>query len=340
MKILVTGAHGFVGKHVVHALKDSRIAEVVLTPTHKELDLLNLDALIHYININEVGAIIHLAALCGGIGINKDNPGRFMYENLQMGINVVEASRICKLHKLVNLSTVCSYPKFAPIPFQEHDIWNGYPEETNAAYGIAKKVCVELGIAYHKQYGLNVTNLVPVNMAGEYDHFDLYSSHVLPALIKKFENPQKAIRRVPCQCPCHVDGSRHVMACCDQDGLVRGKDQDTINAVQLWGTGSASREFLYAGDCARAIVIALEKDTPPDPINLGTGQEVTIKQLAEIVKDVGGYDAQIVWDISKPDGQPRRCLDTSKAKEILRWEATTPIQETVAKTIKWYRDNL
>ena len=307
----MTGGSGFVGRHVVAAL--SAAGHEVVAPTSKEMNWLEcsdmdgdvgMGSVVGYhsmkLMIDRYDAVVHLAATVGGIGINKDNPGKFMYENLQMGLNVVEACRLANVKKLVNLSTVCSYPKYTPVPFKESDIWNGFPEETNAPYGIAKKVIVELGIAYHKQYGLNVTNLVPVNMAGEYDHFDLYSSHVLPALVRKFEEAK--------------------------------------DVVTLWGTGSASREFLYSGDCARAIVMALGTDTGPEPINLGTGQEITIKDLAELVKRVGGYQAEICWDHSKPNGQPRRNLDTSRAKQILGWEATTPIEETVRRTIEWYRN--
>jgi len=318
MRVLVTGGNGFVGKHVVAAL--SADGHDVIVPSREDFDLIvkrgpgysiathhkkvndHVSFLCWYLLDREIDAIVHLAATCGGIGVNKDNPGKFMYENLQMGLNLFEAARLANIKKIVNLSTVCSYPKHTPVPFRESDLWNGYPEETNAPYGIAKKAIMELGIAYHKQYGLNVTNLVPVNMAGEYDHFDLYSSHVLPALIRKFEEAK--------------------------------------DVVILWGTGSASREFLYAGDCARAIAIALEKDTGPDPINLGTGEEVTIKELAEIVKQVGGYTAAIRWDNTKPDGQPRRCLDVSRANKVLRWQAKTGVEETVRKTINWYRSTL
>lgn len=322
MKVLVTGGNGFVGKHVVAALCAD--GHDVLTPDRFSLNLLEQDAksLASYLVINSFDAVVHLAAICGGIGVNKDNPGKFMYENLQMGLNVVEACRLAKVKKLVNLSTVCSYPKYTPVPFKESDIWNGYPEETNAPYGIAKKAVVELGIAYHKQYGLNVTNLVPVNMAGEYDHFDLYSSHVLPALVRKFEEQEDCARKLGNEIP-----------------VVHSMQDSQIPTVELWGTGSASREFLYAGDCARAIAVAVIKNTGPDPINLGTGQEITIKELAEMVKSVGGYSAEIYWDATKPDGQPRRCLDITRAKNILRWEASTPIEETVRRTIEWYRKN-
>jgi GDP-L-fucose synthase len=336
MKVLVTGAHGFVGKHVVKEL-DS-LGHDLLTPSSQELDLLNaeyygllpltrgmhgryhthINAIRQYLADHKVDAIVHLAATCGGIGINADNPGKFIYENLQMGINVLEAARLAGVSKVVNLGTVCAYPKYTPTPFQESDIWNGYPEETNAPYGIAKKTIMEMGIAYSRQYNMDVTNLVPVNMAGEWDNFDEYSSHVIPALIKKFESPFV-----------NVDVSNG-----PPYPVTRGP------FVHLWGTGSASREFLYAGDCARAIGIALEKNTGPDPINLGTGQEITIRQLAELTKRVGGYDAEIIWDSTKPDGQPRRCLDVTRAKNVLRWEATTSLEELLRRTISWYRDNV
>jgi len=328
MKVLITGANGFVGKHVVKELEGEH---ELFTPSSKKLNLLEPTiAIVHsekgdqylssaralalYMLSQEVEAVVHLAATCGGIGINKDNPGKFIYENLQMGINILEAARLAGVSKVVNLSTVCAYPKHTPVPFKEEDIHNGYPEETNAPYGIAKKTVMEMGDAYARQYGMSVTNLVPVNMAGEWDNFDEYSSHVIPALIKKFEHPQRHV--------VGVEGGHWV-----------------VPQVTLWGTGSASREFLYAGDCARAIGIALVKDTGPAPINLGTGQEITIKELAEMIKRIGGYDADIVWDDTKPDGQPRRCLNVSRAKNRLKWEATTQLEETVRRTIGWYRNN-
>lgn len=321
MRVLITGAGGFLGKHVVKELEGDH---VLFTPSREELDILNdsklmcgcctsdtpVDAIITYCLTNKIDAIVHLAATCGGIGINKDNPGKFIYENLQMGINILEAARRARVSKVVNVGTVCAYPKFTDVPFKEEDLWNGYPEETNAPYGIAKKTIIEMGIAYSRQYGMDITNLLPANMAGEHDNFDEYSSHVIPALIRKFENP-----RIDCMCS----------ALCSY--------------VELWGTGSASREFLYAGDCARAIGIALEKRTGPQPINLGTGQEVTIADLAQLIKRVGNYDADILWDSTKPDGQPRRSLDVTRAKNVLRWEATTPLEEIIRRSIRWYRNN-
>jgi len=323
MRVLITGSSGFIGRHVVRELENDH---QLFTPSHEELNICNPSyyvepigscgfphsiygprAIAEYCCDNKVDAIVHLAATCGGIGINKENPGRFIYENLQMGITVLEAARLAGVPKVVLLGSVCSYPKFTPIPFKEEDIWNGYPEETNAPYGIAKKTIMEMGKAYHEQYGMDVTNLVPVNMAGEFDNFDESSSHVIPALIKKFENPELRFK------------AKYPM-------------------VTLWGTGSASREFLYAGDCASAIGIALETDTGPEPINLGTGKEITILDLAKLIKEVGEYDADIVCANEGPDGQPRRCLDITRARNVLHWEPRVSLKETVRRTIEYYRN--
>jgi GDP-L-fucose synthase len=295
MKVLVTGGNGFVGRHVQKRLFFESDLEV-FAPKKEELDVLRQNVLFDYVGKNKIDAIVHLSALCGGIGINKDKPAEFMYSNLQMGLNV---ANVCSWHniKLVNTGTVCSYPKYTEIPFKEENFWNGYPEETNAAYGIAKKTVME----YTKALGdkINVTNLVPVNMCGEYDNFDLYSSHVIPALIRKFE--------------------------------------EATTHVEIWGNGEASREFLYAGDFADAIVIALRKKTNADPINIGTGNEISIKDLVEKIKKIGNYNAKAVWLVDKPNGQPRRCLDTTNAKKILKWEAKTDLDTMLKRTIDWYR---
>ena len=302
MKILVTGANGFVGRHVVPELRIN--GHEVVDPSREELNCMDATSFIPH--LHGVDAVVHLAAVCGGIGINKDNPGRFIYENLRMGINALDMSRrFAPNARFVFLGTVCQYPKHTSVPFREEDLWSGYPEETNAPYGIAKRAIMEMGDAYHRQYGMEVVNFLPVNMAGEYDNFDLYSSHVIPALIRKFEEAQDA--RTPW--------------------------------VTLWGTGSASREFLYAGDTARAVRMAIENDyVGPEPINLGTGKEITIRDLAEKIKEIGGYDnVDIVWDDTKPDGQPRRCLDVRRAKERLGWEAGCDIEPLLRHTIQWYR---
>lgn len=323
-RVLITGAHGFVGQHVQRELCNYDYE--LVTPSRKELDLVLMnefnegwinhsgaEAFHYWLFDNEIDAIVHLAATCGGIGINKDNPGKFIYDNLQMGINVLEGARMADIKKVVNLGTVCAYPKFTPTPFKEENIWDGYPEETNAPYGIAKKTIVEMGRAYSQQYGMDITNLIPTNMYGEGDDFDLYSSHVIPALIRKFEETRT-----------------------HNDSLFLD-DVAWVLPVELWGTGSASREFMHASDCARAIAVALQKNTGPDPINLGTGKEITIADLAELIRKVGNYDIEITWDSSKPDGQPRRSLDVTRAKNVLKWQASVDLEEGLRRTIKWYR---
>jgi GDP-L-fucose synthase len=238
----------------------------------------------------------------GGIGANQENPGKFMYENLIMGANLIEAARVRGVGKFILLGTVCSYPKFASVPFKEPTIWKGYPEETNAPYGIAKKTLMKMVETYNWQYGFNGVNLIPVNMYGPHDHFNLTSSHVIPALILKFYNAMKA-------------GDRE---------------------VELWGTGKASREFLFAPDCAEAIMLAIEKDIEPDPINIGTGKEITISGLANEIAEQMGFDGEILYDSSKPDGQPRRCLDVSRAKERLGFVAKTDFKDGLKQTIEWF----
>jgi GDP-L-fucose synthase len=316
-KCLVTGANGFVGKHVVPALQANGW-ECLTFVSRKKWNLLicfspdegYLDVVQLGLNLDQdTDTIVHLAATCGGIGVNKKNPGKFIYENLQMGLNILE---IARLHQdfigrqvtVLNLGSVCMYPKHPPqIPFKEENIWDGYPEETNAPYGIAKRAVVETGIAYAKQYGLNVINLIPVNMAGEHDHFDLENSHVIPALVRKFVDA--------------VDDKRDV--------------------VELWGSGKATREFLYAGDCAQAIVLALDQLTNyPHPINIGTGKEISIRDLALEIAAVTGFQGEIICNENALDGQPRRCLDISNARRRLGFVATTPLAAIVARTVRWY----
>jgi nucleoside-diphosphate-sugar epimerase len=319
MKVLVTGGFGFVGRHVVQALQERGYD--LWTPTRQEINLLiptvwipkdvsdervfsGSSALAMSLFQQKIDAIVHLAGNVGGIGYNQNNQGKLGFENLQMGLNVLEAARLAHVQKLVMLGTTCSYP-CAPrtIPFIEEELFDGMPELTNSGYGIAKRTLIKLGIEYHKQYGMNITNLVPANMYGPGDHFEDDRSHVIPAILKKFEEASLA------------------------------------NRVHLWGTGNSTREFLYVEDCAKAITIALEKDTGPEPINLGTGHEISIRDLVNLIKRVCWYDSEILWDDSKPDGQPRRCLDVSRAKDILGWEASTSLEVGLKQTIEWYRQN-
>jgi GDP-L-fucose synthase len=248
--------------------------------------------------------IIHAAGSVGGIGANRENPGKFMYDNLIMGTNLIEEARHQGVDKFILLGTVCAYPKFTPVPFQEKELWNGYPEETNAPYGIAKKTLMKLLETYYEQYQFNGVNLIPVNMYGPHDHFNLTSSHVIPALILKVHQAR-----------------------------MKGDTE-----ITLWGTGQASREFLFAEDCAEAIKLSIEKNIGPEPINIGTGKEIKICELIETIADIMGFDGKIIYDDNYPDGQPRRCLDTTKAKERLGFEAKTNLSQGLNKTIQYFWD--
>jgi len=297
-RVAVTGGHGFLGKAVCAELK-TRGADI-FTFRSSQIDLLD-DSIIAIVGW-QPDIVIHLAAFVGGIGLNRKYPADLIYQNLMMGLNLIEEARAYDW-KLVHVGSVCSYPKFCPPPFKEEDLWNGYPEETNAPYGIAKKAIGAALEAYHQQHGLQSAYVIPVNLYGPHDNFDLESSHVIPAMIRKFE-----------------------------EARIQGRD-----VVDLWGTGKASREFLFVRDAARGVVEAASKLDQPTPINLGTGSEIQIFDLADKISDLVGFQGRIVWDDSMPDGQPRRCLDVSRARDLLGWEAEVGLDEGLRETIDWFR---
>ena len=276
-KILLTGASGFVGKNILEKLSSTY---QVIDIGSKQCDLRQQTECENLIKNIKPDIIIHAAGTVGGIGANKDNPGIFLYDNLIMGTNIIHSSMINKIDKFIMLGTVCSYPKYTNVPFNESELWNGYPEETNAPYGIAKKTLMKLIEVYNEQYGFNGVNLIPVNMYGPYDHFNLTTSHVIPALILKVKK------------------------------AIQNKDKSII----VWGTGNVSREFLYAEDCADAIDLAIQKQVSPNPINIGTGKEIKICELVQVICKIMGYTGEVIYDTDKPDGQPRRCLDTNNSK--------------------------
>ena len=300
-KILVTGGAGFLGSNVVkHLLASGAKQENIIIPRSRDIDLRVWE---NCLSITKgVDLIIHLAASVGGIGYNMNNPGSLFYDNAIMGIQLMEAARQNNVGKFVAVGTICAYPKFTPIPFREEELWNGYPEETNAPYGLAKKMMLVQAQAYRQQYGFNAIYLLPVNLYGPGDNFNPDSSHVIPALIKKFIDAKES-----------------------------GSDR-----VEVWGTGAASREFLYVEDAARGIVRAAESYDKPDPVNLGAGMEITIRDLVDLIAELTGFKGEIVWDTSKPDGQPRRMLDVSVAEREFGFRATVEFREGLKKTIEWY----
>jgi len=301
-RVLVTGGAGFLGSHICELLTDEGADPII--PRRVDYDLTEQMAVRRLIETKRPDVVLHLAAEVGGIGANRANPGRYFYANAAMGIHVIEESRRAGVEKLVQVGTVCAYPKFTPVPFKEDDLWNGYPEETNAPYGIAKKSLLVMLQAYREQYDFNGIFVLPVNLYGPRDNFDLESSHVIPALIRKFVTAQEA-------------GDTH---------------------VEVWGTGSASREFLYVEDAARAILLATQRYDGPEPVNVGTHHEITIRDLVMLIAGLTGFTGEVRWDTSKPDGQPRRMLDITRAKEYFGFEAEVDLEEGLRRTIAWWRE--
>ena len=301
-KVVVTGGAGFLGSHVVEKLKKRGVTDIVI-PRSMGFDLREQEACREV--VKGIDIVIHLAANVGGIGYNRDFPGTLFYDNLLMGVHMMEESRKAGVAKFVGIGTICAYPKFAPVPFKEDDLWNGYPEETNAPYGLAKKMMLVQSTAYRSQYNFNSIFLLPVNLYGPGDNFSEKSSHVIPALIKKF---------------------------------VEAKEQNNPS-VTVWGTGKATREFCYAGDTAEGIILATEKYNESDPVNLGAGFEISIKDLVEKIRAIVCYTGEIIWDTTKPDGQPRRMLDVSRAKERFGYVAATNFDTGLKETISWYIKN-
>jgi len=302
-RICITGGAGFLGYHLVENLKN-RGCENIFVPLIEEYDLTTEKDIVRMYEDAKPDIVIHLAAVVGGIGANLDHPGSFYYKNLMMGAQLIEFARLKKLEKFVALGTICAYPKFTPVPFKEEELWNGYPEETNAPYGVAKKCMLVQLQSYRQEYGTKGIFLLPVNLYGPRDNFDPRSSHVIPALIKKCIDAKES-----------------------------GKDE-----IVCWGTGKATREFLYVEDAAEGIALATEKYDGIDPVNLGAGFEISIKNLVELIAGKTGFSGKITWDTSKPDGQPRRCLDTTRAKELFGFVAKTQFEEGIEKTIEWYKN--
>lgn len=302
-RIIVTGGAGFLGSFVCEELRGRGYGNVTVIRS-REYDLTREEAAEQLYRDYKPDVVMHLAAEVGGIGANRDNPGRFFYANMAMGLHLIEVARRHGLKKFVQTGTICAYPKFTPVPFREEELWNGYPEETNAPYGIAKKALLVMCQAYREQYGLNSIYLLPVNLYGPRDNFDPKSSHVIPALIRKCVEAKRA-------------GAAEVV---------------------VWGTGSASREFLYVEDCARGLVAAMERYDGAEPMNLGTGQEIIIRDLVTLIARLTGFTGRITWDTTKPDGQPRRCLDVQRAKQAIGFEAQVLFEEGLKRTIEWFEE--
>jgi GDP-L-fucose synthase len=303
-EVLITGGAGFLGSHVVRKIRQ-RGCRALTAPRSRDYDLREKESIVRLFEKTRPGLVVHLAAVVGGIGANRQHPGKFFYDNAIMGLQLMEQARRFGVEKFVVIGTVCAYPKLTSVPFQEAELWNGYPEETNAPYGLAKKMLLVQSQAYRQEYGFNAIYLLPVNLYGPGDNFDPKTSHVIPALIRKCLEAVEARQE----------------------------------AVSVWGTGTASREFLYVEDAAEAIMLAAEHYNDPEPVNVGSGVEIRIKELAELIAELTGFQGRLSWDSTKPDGQPRRCLDTSRAAHAFGFRARTDFRQGLMRTIDWYRQH-
>jgi GDP-L-fucose synthase len=304
-RITITGGEGFLGRHLIRKMKEKGYEHIYIADIPK-YDLVKIKDIRRMYDDSKPDIVIHLAAKVGGIGFNQENPATLFYENLMMGIQLFHEGYLRNIEKFVAIGTICAYPKYTPVPFKEEDLWNGYPEETNAPYGLAKKMMLVQSQAYRKQYGFNSIFLLPVNLYGPGDNFDPRSSHVIPAIIKK---------------------------CVDAN-------MNNEKEIMVWGTGKATREFFYVEDAAEAIILATERYNKSDPVNIGAGSEISIKELVELIVELTGFKGRIIWDTSKPDGQPRRILDTSMAEKEFGFKAKRDLREGLRKTIEWYKNSL
>lgn len=303
-RVVVTGGSGFLGSHVVEKLRSKSPADIFI-PRRKDYDLVEVKNVVRIYQEMRPDIVIHLAGDVGGIGANRENPGRFFYNNLMMGVQMMEYGRRSGIQKFVAIGTICAYPKFAPIPFKEDDLWNGYPEETNAPYGLAKKMLLVQAQAYRQQYGFKAIYLLPVNLYGPGDNFDPKTSHAIPAIVKKCVDAVKA----------------------------------GASEIVLWGSGAPTREFIHVDDAAEGILLASERYNETDPVNIGSGREISVKELANLIAQMTGFKGKVVWDTTKPDGQPRRMLDTSRAEKLFGFRARISLEDGLRETIDWYKSH-
>ena len=320
-RILVTGGAGFLGSFVVEKLKEKGCKNISV-PRSKDYDLVDNDACKRVYQETKPDIVIHLAAKVGGIGANRNSPGKFFYDNAMMGIQMMEQGRVFGIEKFVAIGTVCAYPKFTPVPFKEVNLWDGYPEETNAPYGIAKKMLLVQALAYKQQYDFNAIYLLPVNLYGPRENFDLETSHVIPAIIRKCLESHDSRNEIKSK----INSAQRAIS-------------ESQSCIKIWGTGNPTREFLYVEDAAEGIILATEKYNKTDPVNLGSGSEISIKELVKLIVKLTNFKGNIVWDTSKPDGQPRRRLDTTKAEKEFGFKAKTSLEEGLMQTIEWYMKN-